>query len=134
MIGFCNGLAVVIGLAQLHPFQVSVCMGNATLDDPDYDGGHRRRLSSGPCTDSGFKEGAEMWWMLLIMLSSMLVMEFLPQVCQTRALHVCTHPMSTVQKLPERRRQPERIWSTSPEHHTLAALRPRARVTPQLSE
>mmetsp|Transcript_40213 Transcript_40213/g.65017 ORF Transcript_40213/g.65017 Transcript_40213/m.65017 type:complete len:652 (+) Transcript_40213:117-2072(+) len=53
MVGFCNGLAIVIGLAQLHPFQDS---------------------------DHGYKSGAELWWMLLIMIVSMVTMEFLPKI------------------------------------------------------
>jgi SulP family sulfate permease len=37
-------------------------------------------MASGPCTSTGWKQGAELWWMILIMLSSMIVMEFLPKV------------------------------------------------------
>jgi len=54
MIGFCNGLAIVIGLAQLHPFK----------DSETHE----------------WKEGAELIWMLVICFTSMSVMEFLPQV------------------------------------------------------
>jgi len=54
MIGFCNGLAIVIGLAQLHPFK-------------------------DPATHS-WKTGTEMTWMLVICISSMLLMEFLPKL------------------------------------------------------
>jgi len=54
MIGFCNGLAIVIGAAQLHPFQ-----------DPE---------------THDWKSGAELWWMITITLVSMLVMEFLPKI------------------------------------------------------
>jgi len=54
MIGFCNGLAIVIGLAQLHPF-------------------------TNPETHE-WKSGPEMIWMLIICFSSMLLMEFLPKV------------------------------------------------------
>ena len=54
MIGFCNGLAIVIGLAQLHPFK-----------DPE---------------THGWKEGAELYAMLIICFSSMSVMEFLPKI------------------------------------------------------
>ncbi|CAJ1367963.1 unnamed protein product, partial [Effrenium voratum] len=55
MVGFCNGLAIVIGLAQLHPFHSEA---NA----------------------SGWKEGFELLWMLVITAVSMLTMEFLPKV------------------------------------------------------
>eukprot|EP00434_Breviolum_minutum_P026311 symbB.v1.2.023254.t1/scaffold2112.1/size106475/4 len=55
MVGFCNGLAIVIGLAQLHPF-------------------HDEARSS------GWKEGYELMWMLVITAVSMLTMEFLPKV------------------------------------------------------
>jgi SulP family sulfate permease len=54
MIGFCNGLAVVIGLAQLHPFQ----------DSKTHE----------------YKSGSELLWMLVIMFSAMLIMEFLPKI------------------------------------------------------
>jgi len=54
MIGFCNGLAIVIGLAQLHPF----------TDQKTHE----------------WKSGAELNWMLIICFSSMAVMEFLPKV------------------------------------------------------
>lgn len=55
MVGFCNGLAIVIGLAQLHPF-------------------HSEE------THSGWKEGFELMWMLVITAVSMITMEFLPKV------------------------------------------------------
>jgi len=54
MLGFCNGLAIVIGLSQIHPF-------------------------SDPHTHH-WKEGAEMIWMLVICFTSMAVMEFLPKI------------------------------------------------------
>jgi SulP family sulfate permease len=54
MIGFCNGLAIVIGLAQLHPFQ------NADTHE--------------------WKTGSELYWMMAITLVSMITMEFLPKV------------------------------------------------------
>lgn len=54
IVGFCNGLAIVIGLAQLHPFK-----------DPK---------------THHWKEGADFWCMLLICLSSMMAMEFLPKL------------------------------------------------------
>jgi MFS superfamily sulfate permease-like transporter len=54
MIGFCNGLAVVIGLAQTHPFF-----------DPE---------THEP------KEGMELFWMLTIMIVAMVVMEFVPKI------------------------------------------------------
>ncbi|CAE7633648.1 APX8 [Symbiodinium sp. CCMP2456] len=54
MLGFCNGLAIVIGLSQLHPFE-----------DP---------------VTHHWKEGMEMIWMLVICFSSMIVMEFLPKI------------------------------------------------------
>lgn len=54
MIGFCNGLAVVIGLAQLHPFEDS--------DTHEW------------------KSGDELAWMLAITAASMITMEFLPKI------------------------------------------------------
>eukprot|EP00440_Ansanella_granifera_P034136 gb/GFBE01037031.1/.p1 GENE.gb/GFBE01037031.1/~~gb/GFBE01037031.1/.p1 ORF type:complete len:644 (+),score=158.38 gb/GFBE01037031.1/:1-1932(+) len=55
MVGFCNGLAIVIGMAQLHPF--------------------RDEASA-----SGWKSGPELLWMLLITFVAMVTMEFLPKV------------------------------------------------------
>jgi len=52
--GFCNGLAIVIGLAQLHPFR----------DAKSHE----------------MKEGAEFWCMLFICLAAMVTMEFLPKL------------------------------------------------------
>lgn len=77
MIGFCNGLAVVIGRAQLHPFYAPRCDGPASSAGGE---AARRRLSTGACTASGYKEGAELGWMVLIMLTAMAVMEMLPKV------------------------------------------------------
>eukprot|EP00449_Zooxanthella_nutricula_P013658 CAMPEP_0198522994 /NCGR_PEP_ID=MMETSP1462-20131121/21862_1 /TAXON_ID=1333877 /ORGANISM="Brandtodinium nutriculum, Strain RCC3387" /LENGTH=604 /DNA_ID=CAMNT_0044252671 /DNA_START=27 /DNA_END=1841 /DNA_ORIENTATION=+ len=54
MIGFCNGLAIVIGMAQLHPF----------TDEATHE----------------WKSGFELMWMLIICITSMLVMEFLPKI------------------------------------------------------
>ena len=87
MIGFCNGLAVVIGKAQLHPFEAPVC--NATVGT----GGHRRRLASGPCTASGFKEGAELGFMVLIMFTAMGIMEFIPKLPKPTNLAAKPQPL-----------------------------------------
>jgi SulP family sulfate permease len=54
MLGFCNGLAVVIGTAQLHPFEDS--------DTHEW------------------KTGEELMWMIIIMMAAMITMEFLPKV------------------------------------------------------
>ena len=54
MLGFCNGLAIVIGLSQLHPFE-----------DP-----HTHH----------WKEGPEMIWMLVICFTAMGVMELFPKI------------------------------------------------------
>lgn len=55
MVGFCNGLAIVIGMAQLHPFH----------DES---------------SESGWKGGYELLWMLVITVMAMATMEFLPKV------------------------------------------------------
>uniref|UniRef100_A0A7S2F2H0 SLC26A/SulP transporter domain-containing protein n=1 Tax=Alexandrium andersonii TaxID=327968 RepID=A0A7S2F2H0_9DINO len=57
MLGFCNGLAIVIGLSQLHPFQ-----------EHGHDGGKH------------WVTGQKMWWMLLEMITAMLIMEFVPKI------------------------------------------------------
>eukprot|EP00421_Protoceratium_reticulatum_P017428 CAMPEP_0168381680 /NCGR_PEP_ID=MMETSP0228-20121227/13001_1 /TAXON_ID=133427 /ORGANISM="Protoceratium reticulatum, Strain CCCM 535 (=CCMP 1889)" /LENGTH=582 /DNA_ID=CAMNT_0008394785 /DNA_START=49 /DNA_END=1797 /DNA_ORIENTATION=- len=56
MLGFCNGLAVVIGWSQLHPFQ------------------------EGHGDDKHWVGGAKLWFMLLEMIIAMLIMEFLPKI------------------------------------------------------
>ena len=71
MIGFCNGLAIVIGRAQLHPFYAPLC----SATDAQGSGSGRLLSGSGACTDTGFKQGAELWFMILIMFSAMGVME-----------------------------------------------------------
>ena len=84
MIGFCNGLAVVIGRAQLHPFHAPRC-GEVASDASTT--GHGRRLATGACTASGYKEGAELGFMILIMLSAMAVMEFVPKIPKPKDVH-----------------------------------------------
>jgi len=66
MVGFCNGLAIVIGAAQLHPFTVSVKTYNpdGTLASKTHE----------------YKSGAELYWMLAITFASMFTMEFLPKI------------------------------------------------------
>jgi MFS superfamily sulfate permease-like transporter len=54
MLGICNGLAIVIGLSQLHPFE-------------DHETHH-------------WKEGSEMMWMLIICFTAMIIMECLPKL------------------------------------------------------
>eukprot|EP00438_Fugacium_kawagutii_P012211 Skav207869 [mRNA] locus=scaffold1988:154395:156320:+ [translate_table: standard] len=54
MLGFCNGLAIVIGLSQLHPF----------TDHETHE----------------LKQGSELMWMLVICFSSMIIMECLPKL------------------------------------------------------
>eukprot|EP00440_Ansanella_granifera_P033279 gb/GFBE01036107.1/.p1 GENE.gb/GFBE01036107.1/~~gb/GFBE01036107.1/.p1 ORF type:complete len:592 (+),score=103.39 gb/GFBE01036107.1/:1-1776(+) len=56
MLGFCNGLAIVIGQSQLHPYL-------------EGHGQHKR-----------WKSGPELWFMLLEMMVAMLIMEFLPKL------------------------------------------------------
>jgi len=58
MDGFCCGLAVVIGLSQLHPFQI----------------GHGSDIQWRPADDP------TTWFMVLIMMCSMLTMEFVPKL------------------------------------------------------
>jgi SulP family sulfate permease len=54
MVGFCNGLAIVIGNAQLHPF----------ADSKTHE----------------WKQGMELLWMIVIMMVAMLTMEFFPKI------------------------------------------------------
>ena len=82
MIGFCNGLAIVIGRAQLHPFNAPVCGadGVAASGSSGSLASQRQLAATGECTSTGYKQGAELWFMLLIMFAAMLVMEFLPKL------------------------------------------------------
>jgi len=56
MLGFCNGLAIVIGNSQLHPFK-------------EGHGDHKHWIG-----------GAKLYWMLLEMILAMLIMEFVPKL------------------------------------------------------
>jgi len=56
MLGFCNGLAIVIGVSQLHLFQ-------------EGHGDHKHWVG-----------GSKMWCMLVEMILAMLIMEFVPKV------------------------------------------------------
>lgn len=56
MLGFCNGLAIVIGWSQLHPYK------------------------EGHGDEKHWKKGAEFWCMFLEMMIAMLIMEFLPKL------------------------------------------------------
>lgn len=56
MLGFCNGLAIVIGWSQLHPFQ------------------------EGHGDNKHWVSGTKMWCMLVEMIIAMLIMEFLPKI------------------------------------------------------
>ena len=70
-------------LAQLHPFHAPLCSdvaaANATANGTDAAHAHRR-LASGTCSDSGYKYGAELWFMFLIMFGAMAIMEFVPKI------------------------------------------------------
>jgi len=56
MLGFCNGLAIVIGWSQLHPYQ-------------EGHGEHKH-----------WRSGPELYCMLIEMMIAMLIMEFLPKL------------------------------------------------------
>ena len=83
MIGFCNGLATVIGLAQIHPFHEHP---DACEEGPAFDTGEaptgRRRL--GPFDalnpECGWRHGGTLFWMLLIAAVAMAIMEYFPKL------------------------------------------------------
>jgi len=56
MLGFCNGLAIVIGWSQLHPFK------------------------EGHGDEKHWVSGAKLWCMLAEMMTAMLIMEFFPKI------------------------------------------------------
>ena len=66
MIGFCNGLAIVIGMAQLHPFGYECKEVNDEC--PVKDDKHH------------WRGGGELGWMIAVMIISMLIMEFIPRL------------------------------------------------------
>lgn len=70
MLGFCNGLAIVIGISQLHPFSYT-CPGSYRCpNDTNLTGdGHHHYIA-----------GADLAWMIGIVLISMVVMEFVPRI------------------------------------------------------
>lgn len=67
MIGFCNGLAIVIGKAQLHPFEYDCKEVNRDCTEADI-GKHF------------YRSGGELGWMIAIMLISMAIMEGIPRL------------------------------------------------------
>ena len=80
MLGFCNGLAIVIGLAQLHAFSYTCNGGNRrcpTVNETD-----TNMTDSNTTADSHhhYIAGAELGWMIGIVLISMIVMEFVPKI------------------------------------------------------
>lgn len=74
MLGFCNGLATVIGLAQVAYFHGVCADGDA----------RRRRRRLGPfdtlAPDCGWKQGPELLCMLLLASVAMVVMEYFPKL------------------------------------------------------
>ena len=78
MIGFCNGLATVIGLAQIHPFH------HACADPDEAAPGRRGRRRLSPfdalSPECGWRDGSELMWMLFIALVAMATMEYFPKI------------------------------------------------------
>jgi SulP family sulfate permease len=74
MLGFCNGLAYVIGSAQLHAYHAPLCSSAAVNSTAPLNYHHER------CTDSGWKEGPELLFMLLQTFASMVIMECFPKI------------------------------------------------------
>ena len=89
MDGFCCGLAIVIGESQLHPFQV----------------GHG--------DDKSWRSGLQLFWMLLIMIVAMLVMEFVPKL-------PCKAAKLSKFEIPEKVVLIEELWT--PENDMLTAV------------
>ena len=65
MIGFCNGPAIVIGKSQMWPFKIPCAAGS----EPG---------------ETCWRTGAEAGWMVLFLLTSMAIMEFLPRIPKPR--------------------------------------------------
>ena len=85
MIGFCNGLAIVIGRSQLHAFHAPVCEAPHAAPPPPppalaalEDRG--TKVLTETCTASGWREGPELGFMLLIMFVAMGTMEGFPRI------------------------------------------------------
>ena len=79
MLGFCNGLAWVIGLAQVHPFH-QACPDEAPEPGELEQG--RRRLSpfDALVPECGWRQGPDLLWMLLIAFVAMVIMEYFPKI------------------------------------------------------
>ena len=76
MIGFCNGLAIVIGMAQFTLFK----RADKDADDED---DHRRRLSGGTFDvlhEGGWVSGSEGWWTAAIVLIAFLISFYAPRI------------------------------------------------------
>ncbi|XP_065176004.1 putative sulfate transporter YbaR [Sycon ciliatum] len=75
MLGFANGLAIVIARAQLHPFSYD-CPGNyrCPFVNESVDN------FTMPDKSHHYVGGAELGWMIGIVLVSMIVMEFVPKI------------------------------------------------------
>jgi len=73
MLGFCNGLAWVIGLAQVHPFH-QACPEKAPEPGEQE---QRRRLSPFDALqpECGWRQGPDLLWMLFIAFVAMVSME-----------------------------------------------------------
>ena len=85
MIGFCNGLAIVIGRSQLHAFHAPICEAAdaAPPPPPPALGALEERgtkVLTETCTASGWREGPELGFMLLIMFVAMGTMEGFPKI------------------------------------------------------
>ena len=78
MLGFCNGLAWVIGLAQVHPFH-QACPEEAPEPGEQE---QRRRLSPFDALqpECGWRHGPDLLWMLFIAFVAMVIMEYFPKI------------------------------------------------------
>jgi len=78
MLGFCNGLAWVIGLAQVHPFH-QACPEKAPEPGEQE---QRRRLSPFDALqpECGWRQGPDLLWMLFIAFVAMVIMEYFPKI------------------------------------------------------
>lgn len=81
IIGFVNGLAIVLFLAQMKSFQEGLSLGGSGGDDDGGDGSRRRLNSFSVFTDgSEWLSGSQLWYTLLIVVVTMITIVVYPML------------------------------------------------------
>ncbi|CBN74518.1 putative sulfate permease family protein [Ectocarpus siliculosus] len=81
IIGFVNGLAIVLFLAQMKSFQEGLSLGGSGGDDDEGDDSRRRLNSFSVFTDgSEWLSGSQLWYTLLIVVVTMITIVVYPML------------------------------------------------------